>query len=343
MKKGNKIQSVLRYLCLSFVIGMGLVTIIGTGGGGGGGSGAGGGGDDNDVNNSPTADISSPTDGSDYDEGDTIIFSGTGDDPEDGPLTGGSLVWTSSRDGQVGTGTYFTRDNLSGGTHTVTLTATDSQGATGTDSVSVTVNPLTHSWGWKLATTPEDAHNFINGLAPYTSSHAVGSIAATSVGFYIFYHGDLEGTSWGWKLAHTTDDALAFLNRTGGYTGDPKSEAQLAYKADGMLYLFYRGTSSSASWGWKRSTSVGDMHDFLDGSGSYSSAKEGTIGGLNSSEILMFYRGDIDGEPGWGWKLAPTTDDAYDFLNGIGAYDTPVQEAKIFGSTTGDFYIFYKR
>ena len=29
------------------------------------------------------------------------------------------------------------------------------------------------SWGWKLATTPEDAHNFINGLAAYKSPHAV--------------------------------------------------------------------------------------------------------------------------------------------------------------------------
>ncbi|MFH1934582.1 MAG: hypothetical protein ABIN18_23795 [Pseudomonadota bacterium] len=36
MKKGNKIVSVLRYLCIIFVIGLGLVTIVGTGGGGGG-------------------------------------------------------------------------------------------------------------------------------------------------------------------------------------------------------------------------------------------------------------------------------------------------------------------
>jgi hypothetical protein len=91
------------------------------------------------LNDPPTADISSPSDGSDYDEGDTIIFSGTGDDPEDGSLTGGSLVWTSNRDGQIGTGTYFTRDNLSVGTHTITLTAADSQGATGSDSINISV------------------------------------------------------------------------------------------------------------------------------------------------------------------------------------------------------------
>jgi hypothetical protein len=106
----------------------------------------------------PTADITSPTGGSSYTEGDTITFSGIGSDPEDGTLIGSSLVWTSSIDGQIGTGTSFTKSSLSTGTHTITLTATDSDGANGTDSVSITVNPsgnecdgpvpcLTTNWG----------------------------------------------------------------------------------------------------------------------------------------------------------------------------------------------------
>ncbi len=52
-----------------------------------------------------------------------------------------SLIWTSSIDGEIGTGTSFSRSDLSVGTHTITLTVTDSQGATGTDSVSITINP----------------------------------------------------------------------------------------------------------------------------------------------------------------------------------------------------------
>ena len=44
----------------------------------------------------PTATISSPLDGSTYTEGDSVIFSGTGSNTENGALSGASLVWTSS-------------------------------------------------------------------------------------------------------------------------------------------------------------------------------------------------------------------------------------------------------
>ena len=66
-------------------------------------------------------------------------FAGNATDPEDGTLTGASLVWTSSRDGQIGTGTSFATTSLSVGVHTITLTATDSQGATGTATITVTI------------------------------------------------------------------------------------------------------------------------------------------------------------------------------------------------------------
>jgi len=92
-------------------------------------------------NTPPTADITSPLNGSTYYEDDPISFNGSGYDAEDGPLTGSSLVWTSSIDGQIGTGESFIRNDLSVGTHTITLTATDSNGATGSDSVSITVTP----------------------------------------------------------------------------------------------------------------------------------------------------------------------------------------------------------
>lgn len=204
--------------------------------------------------------------------------------------------------------------------------------------------PVKPTWGWKLATTPSDAHNFINGLAPYTKPHAVQTIAATNKGFYIFYRGDLKGRSnWGWKLANSTGDALNFLNRKGAYTGLPKAKAILAYKTNRMLYFFYSGRSAKASWGWKRSTSVKDMFNYLNGTGPYSGAKAGTIGGLSAREILMFYRGDIKARPGWGWKLATTIEDAYNFLNGKGAYKSPVRRARIFATDKGALYIFYRR
>lgn len=93
-------------------------------------------------NQPPSATITAPVDGSTVITGEPISFQGGATDPEDGSLTGGQLVWTSDLDGQIGTGVVFTRSDLSIGDHSITLTATDSEGATGTASVDLTVQPV---------------------------------------------------------------------------------------------------------------------------------------------------------------------------------------------------------
>ena len=50
------------------------------------------------------------------------------------------LVWTSSLDGMIGTGRSFNRV-LSAGTNVITLRVTDSDGGTGTRSISLTITP----------------------------------------------------------------------------------------------------------------------------------------------------------------------------------------------------------
>ena len=65
-----------------------------------------------------------------------IPFIGVGTDPEDGDLTGPSLVWTSNMSGVIGTGAQFNAP-LPVGTHVITLTATDSAKNTGTDSLTL--------------------------------------------------------------------------------------------------------------------------------------------------------------------------------------------------------------
>jgi len=90
-------------------------------------------------NTIPTATITTPSDRSSYTDTETISFSGTGNDAEDGTLSGNSLVWTSSLDGQIGTGSNFTTDDLSVGEHTITLSAADSGSATGSYSITVTI------------------------------------------------------------------------------------------------------------------------------------------------------------------------------------------------------------
>ncbi len=90
------------------------------------------------VNNSPDVFITSPNDNSTFDSEATISFEGTANDTNDGDLTA-SLVWTSSINGQIGTGGNFSSATLSDGNHTITATVSDSGGATGSDSISITV------------------------------------------------------------------------------------------------------------------------------------------------------------------------------------------------------------
>jgi len=91
------------------------------------------------VNTPPVVTIHSPASGSIFRRGDPIVFLGSVVDAEDGILTGNDVVWSSSRDGQLGTGTAFVLDSLTAGTHTLILLAVDSAGATGLSTVTITV------------------------------------------------------------------------------------------------------------------------------------------------------------------------------------------------------------
>jgi len=92
-------------------------------------------------NQAPTVTISAPPYGFDYLQGTSVTFTGSANDPEDGTLSGASLVWTSSLYGQIGTGTSFSTSTLSVGTHTITLTATDSKGAKSAAVTRVVIDP----------------------------------------------------------------------------------------------------------------------------------------------------------------------------------------------------------
>ncbi len=89
------------------------------------------------ANEHPIVSIQSPTDGSNYRTDDPITFAGTAIDDNDGDLSA-SLIWVSDLDGEIGTGTEFST-NLNEGTHTITASATDMDGETGSDSVEIIV------------------------------------------------------------------------------------------------------------------------------------------------------------------------------------------------------------
>ncbi|HFD12261.1 MAG TPA: hypothetical protein ENJ32_07310, partial [Crenotrichaceae bacterium] len=92
------------------------------------------------LNQPPTASITAPANNTSVTIGDNITFTGTGTDPEDGDVTA-SLAWSSDLVGSIGNGGSFSSSTLTVGTHLIKATATDSGSLTGTDSITVIVNP----------------------------------------------------------------------------------------------------------------------------------------------------------------------------------------------------------
>lgn len=88
----------------------------------------------------PVARIICPGDGLELRRDQALVLVGEGFDTEDGDLQGASLVWTSSLQGVLGSGASRSSSGLVRGEHTITLTARDSRGAEGTDSVRVLVS-----------------------------------------------------------------------------------------------------------------------------------------------------------------------------------------------------------
>ena len=90
------------------------------------------------TNTAPVITISNPAGGATYTFGDSITFSGTASDSEQGSLSSG-LAWTSDINGSIGSGSTFSTANLSVGTHTITAAVTDGGGLSGSSQVSLTV------------------------------------------------------------------------------------------------------------------------------------------------------------------------------------------------------------
>jgi hypothetical protein len=102
------------------------------------------------TDSSPNPQITTPRDGAQFFTGQTITFKGVAQDQEDGDLTGSSLQWHSNRDGPLGTGNEISVV-LSGPPtpcmpefigHTITLTATDSDGNSSTKDIVVSVGTV---------------------------------------------------------------------------------------------------------------------------------------------------------------------------------------------------------
>jgi hypothetical protein len=90
------------------------------------------------VNARPVVVITAPANNVSVKAGVPITFSGTATDGEDGSLSA-TIVWSSNKEGVLGTGATLTRALTVKATHVITATATDSQGAAGLAQIQVRV------------------------------------------------------------------------------------------------------------------------------------------------------------------------------------------------------------
>jgi hypothetical protein len=115
------------------------------------------------ANTAPTVEITSPANGSSIVSGQPITFAATAVDGEDGNI-GGSLAWSSDRDGVIGSGASVSTSSLSVGAHTITATVTDSGGLSASDSIAVTVTlPAPNSPPVVAISTPANGSVFTAG------------------------------------------------------------------------------------------------------------------------------------------------------------------------------------
>jgi len=115
--------------------------------------------------------ILTPSDGAFFVVGEEITFSGSAMDPLEGELSGSSLVWTSDRDDEIGTGKEIKKSDLSDENHTITLTATNSQGLEETATISITISDaIVPTTTTTTTTTTADATTTTSLVATTTTS-----------------------------------------------------------------------------------------------------------------------------------------------------------------------------
>ena len=165
--------------------------------------------------------ILTPSNGASFELGTAITFTGSAQDFQDGELTGDSLVWTSSIDGEIGTGADFTIDDLSEGTHTITLTATNSLDEEGTMSITITIGKGTTTTTTSPTTTTSTILEISGELEIDKISGPLGIPMEAEIMIPFHVEGTeivVEGESW--QTPISGDDVPDGYGCTIDYTGE---------------------------------------------------------------------------------------------------------------------------
>jgi len=165
------------------------------------------------ANTAPTLTIRAPGNGAALLAGRPVLLAADATDTDAGDL-GTAVRWTSSRAGLLGTGGRLTVPTLPAGTHVLTASVTDPEGATASASVTVTVAPSTLVFT-PIADTYVDAKNANQRFGSSTSLRANASPSKQA-----FLRFGLSGIGPfavdGARLRLTTAAATAAASSSGG-------------------------------------------------------------------------------------------------------------------------------
>lgn len=264
-----------------------------------------------EANGQPTATIDAPSDGAAFEEGQSITFEGSGSDPEDGPLTGGSLEWTSDIDGTLGTGETVTTSSLSAGTHTVVLTATDSRSAPASDSIQIDVNGDPEA----SIAQPADESIFAEGDAVTLEGSATDPTEGGLSGGSLEWSSDVDGTLGTGETLTTSSLSggphTVTLTATDGDGNTGSASVRVLVESPGFdIRLRFvddfseseRATIEAAVEPWEAAI-TGDLSPFFP---SLENAEDcGTAtDGIDDLVVVVLFDDDSDGEGG---RLASAT------------------------------------
>jgi len=196
----------------------------------------------------PHPTITLPLAGQVYAPGEPVNLIGAAWDPEDGTLTGTALLWTDSVSGTLGSGEELLVPSLAPGRHTLTLTATDGDGMTGTASVEIRVGyyevalPVVFrdwpsqvpSWHLEYADAPRAFDNFMpRAMALDSAGHP-----HVVYGEDHLYHAWNDGGGWQVEVV----DASPQVGQWAAIALDSNDRPHISYNSsEGLKYAHWDG------------------------------------------------------------------------------------------------------
>ncbi len=139
------------------------------------------------ANKPPVVTISTPINGSQFAEGDPVVFYGSATDREDGNISS-VMAWESSIDGLLGIGPRIVTSSLSPGTHSITASAIDSGELSNSSRIEIIVNdhnepPIAFTDHFSTnEDTPLNMNVLANDTDPENDALTIGAINQPSNG-----------------------------------------------------------------------------------------------------------------------------------------------------------------